>query len=111
MCMDMNRYKYYIAKFPGRAGTRRANRLILLSCFENTAQGVLCAKHHCAAVLDSHWALEITARACFEATWRSKSLLEQTSFFFDNPRKHHNIGVHCSHKANEIIARARFETI
>ena len=34
---------------------------------------MLCARNHCSSVLRSHWALEITARACREATWRSKS--------------------------------------
>ena len=46
------------------------------TALENTAQGVLCARNHCSAVLRGHWPLEIAARACREATLRSKSPLE-----------------------------------
>ena len=43
---------------------------------KNTAQGMLCARNHCSAMLRSHWPLEIAARACREAMWHSKSPLE-----------------------------------
>ena len=66
---------YYIVNPPLELRTGR-NR-IRWAALENTAQGVLCARNHCsAAVLRSHWPLEIAARACREATWRSKSPLE-----------------------------------
>ena len=65
---------YYIINPPFESAIERTtNRPTAL---ENTAQGVLCARNHCSAVLRNHWALEITARACREATWRSKSPLE-----------------------------------
>ena len=65
---------YYILNPPleltiGRNGNRWAAR-------ENIGQGVLCARNHCSAVLRSHWPLEIAARACREAIWRSKPPLE-----------------------------------
>ena len=57
------------------------------TALENTALAQLfrfSVRNHCSNVLRSHWALEITARACFEATWRSKSLLEHDSFVLQN---------------------------
>ena len=48
---------------------------------ESTAQGVLCARNLCSALLGSHWVLAVIARSCFEATERSKSLLELSSLF------------------------------
>ena len=49
------------------------------TALENTAQAQLfrlSARNHSSGVLRSHWALEITAQACFLAAGRSKSLLE-----------------------------------
>ena len=63
----------YIKSFARIGAWKSSSRPAAL---ENTAQGVLCARNHCSAVLRSHWPLEIAARACREATWRSKSLLE-----------------------------------
>ena len=37
---------------------------------------MLCARNHCSAALRSHRPLEIAARACRGASWRSKSPLE-----------------------------------
>ena len=48
-------------------------------------------RHHCPGVLVSHGALESTSRACFEAIWHPRTLLEQASsskavsFFLRNP--------------------------
>ena len=65
---------YYIVNPPLDSGQERSETTP--AALENTAQGVLCARNHCSAVLRSHWPLEIAARACREATWRSKSPLE-----------------------------------
>ena len=69
----------------------RTGRLQTASAaLENTAQAQLfrlSARNHCSNVLRSHWAFEITARACFlerlKATERSKSVLEHASFSFE----------------------------
>ena len=67
-------YIYYIINPPLELAIYwRTNRPTAL---ENTAQGVLCARNHCSAALRSHRPLEIAARACRGASWRSKSPLE-----------------------------------
>ena len=65
------------------------------------------ARNHCSSSLRSHRTFEITARTHFNATERSKSLLELTS-------KPQNLRNHCSnslqcHRTLEITARAHFE--
>ena len=65
---------YYILNPPLQLATEKGKTAP--TALENTAQGVLCARNHCSAVLRSHWPLEIAARACRGATWRSKSPLE-----------------------------------
>ena len=67
-------------------------------------------------MLGNHWALGDTARACFEATWRSKLLFEQVSCYsaaLENIapllfRTFHSAGVLRNHLALEIGARASF---
>ena len=66
--------KYYIVNPPLESETERLQTRY--AALENAAQGVLCARKRCSAVLRSRWPLEIAARACREATWRSKSPLE-----------------------------------
>ena len=64
-----------------------------------------CARNHCSDVFGGHWALAMSARTCFEAIQRSKSLLEQASFSltaFANTA----LALPFSHIAVEIIAPA-----
>ena len=77
--------------------------------FENTRRALLfthCTRNHCSAVLRGHWALEMTAKVCVEATLRSKSLLQYTFFFFDSIWKHRTAAA-VSHGALEVTALAR----
>ena len=67
----LKHHKHYIANFLLQSVGRRT--VATLAAFEHTAQSVLCARNHFSAVLHSHWALEIIARACREATLRSNS--------------------------------------
>ena len=84
---DENKTKYFIYKNigsplkspEGPEKLEKVKRLTSLTALENTAQAQLLRlspRNHCSNVLRSHWALEITARACFLAAGRSKSLLE-----------------------------------
>jgi hypothetical protein len=56
-------------KSPGSEKPIFCTRTLHMRCFF-----AHCARKLCSGVLCSHWALEITASACFEATSRSKSL-------------------------------------
>ena len=56
---------YYIVSSPLESVVRITPSR--LAAFENTPQGVLCARNLCLAMLGSHWTLESTAQAYFEA--------------------------------------------
>ena len=71
-------YVYYIVNSPLESEVDKVQTA--LTALENTAQAQLLrlsARNHCSNVLRSHWALEITARACFLVAGRSKSLPER----------------------------------
>ena len=76
------------------------------NCFDRIRKhctGAVFARNHCPSVLRSHWALEMTARACSVATGRSKSLLELTFWPLGAPN-------HCSSLlsgASEATARSK----
>ena len=78
----------------------RPHRLILRSPLEseleilillggasgNTAQGVLCSRSHCSAVLGSHWVLGITERLCSKPHRIRNHCPSEC--FFDRIRRH-----------------------
>ena len=81
---------------------------------------MLCSRNHCLAVLRSHRPLEIAARACRGASWRSKSPLEHAFSCSTNSKsllgrapqppaaRNRCSGVPRNLLAFEITARARF---
>ena len=78
------------SKFSAQLGVGKLESSKLPTALENTSQAQLfrlSARNHCSNVLRSHWALEVTARACFlerlKATEHSKTVLEHASFSFE----------------------------